>query len=116
MSRPNVLVKVYGNLYPATASLYGLVQEVCRSGCIVEDTDIPVVELSGDLLRISYEGPFFPLDDLLESLTPRLEVGMQGKIDYIDLEAWTLTRHNIDGARLLVSSAPLNNVMDHAGL
>lgn len=116
MSCPNVLVKVYGNLYPVTASLYGQVQEVCRSGCIVENTDIPVVEQCGDLLRISYEGPFFPLDDLLESLAPRLEAGMQGKIDYIDLEDWTLTRHTIDGASLRVSSAPLNNIMDHAGL
>lgn len=116
MSRHNVLVKVYGNLYPATAFLYGIVHEVCRAGCIQDNNDIPVVEQCGDLLRISYEGPFFSLDDLLESLAPHLKAGMQGKIDYIDLEAWTLTRHSIEGATLRVSSAPLNNVMDYAGL
>lgn len=116
MSRHSVLVKVYGNIYPAPTSLCTLVQEICRSGCIEADTDIPVVEHCGDLLRISYEGPYFPLDDLLESLVPRLEAGMQGKIDYIDLEAWTLTRHRIDGLTLHVTSAPLNNVMDYAGL
>lgn len=116
MSRHHVLVKVYGNLYPASSALFASLADCCRGGCVTESDDIPVVELCGDLLRISYEGMFFPLDDVLERLLPFLTSAMQGKIDYIDVEAWTLTRHTITGTCLHVSSAPINNVMDYSGL
>lgn len=115
MSRHHVLIKVYGNLYPASPALCGILADCCRAGCVSENDDTPVVELCGDLLRISYEGMFFPLDDVLESLMPRLTATMQGKIDYLDLENWTLTRHTINGTSLNVSSSPLNNVMDYSG-
>ncbi|MEG2172109.1 MAG: hypothetical protein RRY29_02475 [Desulfovibrionaceae bacterium] len=116
MSRHNILVKVYGNLYPASQKLFCALQEACRAGCIQENNDVPVISLNGDLLCVSYEGVFFPLDNVLEVLVPLLQPDMQGKIDYIDLEAWTLTRHSVEGTRLHVSAVPLNNVMDYAGL
>lgn len=116
MSRHHVLIKVYGNVYPASPALFASLADCCRSGCVSENDDIPVVELSGDILRISYEGMFFPLDDVLERLVPLLAPAMQGKIDYIDLEEWTLTRHRIKGTSLTATSAPLNAVMDYSGL
>lgn len=119
MSRPDILVKVYGNLYPVTPATFAAVQEVCRAGCLYDPGEDPPVELCGDLLRISYEGIFFPLDDLLECLSallPHFSPLVQGKIDYLDMEAWTLTRHSIQGNTLRVTSAPLNHVLDHAGL
>lgn len=117
MARPNILVKVYGHIYPVTDKLFYAVHEVCRAGCMpAEDDAPPIVERSGDMVRISYEGMFFPLDAMLEILVPLLQAPMQGKLDYIDLEAWTLTRHSINGTHLHVTSAPLNNVMDYAGL
>ena len=42
--------------------------------------------------RISFEGVFFPLDDVLDALRPLLCAESSGKIDLIDMEAWTLTR------------------------
>lgn len=114
----NVLVKVYGNIYPTTAALRSELEKACEGllpsdGAGPEDT---TVELEGDLLRISYEGVYFPVEDVLALIPPHLRPESQGKIDYIDLENWTLHRYSIHGMHIQYASASLNNVMDYAGL
>ncbi|MBD5648182.1 MAG: hypothetical protein HDQ89_11485 [Desulfovibrio sp.] len=112
MSQP-VLLKVYGNLYPADAAdLEALVR--ASATCVQEGGDA-VVTLAGDLVRISFEGLFFPVDDVLEALAARLTPGQKGKLDVLDLEAWRLTRHEFADGRITSRSAPLNNVLDFSG-
>lgn len=101
----NILVKVYGNIYPAGSDMLRSLQALCGEA----------VELEGDLLRLSFEGIWFPLEDVLEALRSRLTPACQGKLDYLDLEAWTLTRHIFTGTEITISSAPLNNVLDYSG-
>lgn len=112
MSQP-VLLKVYGNLHPADAAdLEALT--LASASCVQEGGDA-VVTLAGDLLRISFEGLFFPVDDVLEALAALLKPGQKGKLDVLDLEAWRLTRHLIADGRISSRSAPLNNVLDFSG-
>ena len=115
MNHGNILVKVYGHVWPAPPVLLTDLRRLLDS---LPPGDMPVeeaLELDGDLLRISYEGIYFPLDDALHILTPHLGPQSQGKIDYLDLEAWTLTRCRVCGQGLERSSAPLNAVLDYSG-
>lgn len=101
----NILIKVYGNLYPADSNVFKAVQAVCGEAA----------ELDGDLLRLSFEGVWFPLEDMLTAIRPHLSASCRGKVDYLDLEAWTLTRHTIIGKEITVTRAPLNNVLAYSG-
>ena len=112
MSQP-VLLKVYGNLYPADAAALEALAKASAS-CVQEGDDA-VVTLAGDLLRISFEGLFFPVDDVLAALAAILKPEQQGKLDVLDLEDWRLTRHLFADGRISSRSAPLNNVLDFSG-
>ena len=101
----NILVKVYGNIYPADSAMFQSLQAICGEA----------VEMEGDLLRLSFEGIWFPLEDVLAALRPCLKSDCQGKLDYLDLEAWTLVRHTFAGTEIQLSRAPLNNVLDYSG-
>ena len=62
-----VIVKAYGALSPATEETLNAVRAV------LDDWYIPeAVELSGDLLRISYEGDVFPDAEVVEAVRPFL--------------------------------------------
>lgn len=83
----SVLVKAYGSLHPADEAALSAVSGV------LEDWYLPdAVELKGDLLRISHEGEYFPAEDVVDALRPFLTEASEGKLDYLDLEAWTLRR------------------------
>ena len=84
--------KTYGHLFPADQHIADAV------GAVLSDWNIPeCTELEGDIFRISFEGVFFPLDDVLDALRPLLCAESSGKIDLIDMEAWTLTRAAFSG-------------------
>ena len=69
----------------------------------------------GDIFRISFEGVFFPLDDVLDALRPLLCAESSGKIDLIDMEAWTLTRAAFSGTEITVKTVGLNHVLAYSG-
>lgn len=112
MSQP-VLLKVYGNLFPADEADFTALARAAAS-CVGEGADGPVT-LTGDLLRISFEGLYFPVEDVLEAVAARLSPQQQGKLDVLDLEAWRLTRHLFAKGRISSRAAPLNNVLDFSG-
>ena len=54
--------KTYGHLFPADQHIADAV------GAVLSDWNIPeCTELEGDIFRISFEGVFFPLDDVLDA-------------------------------------------------
>ena len=67
------------------------------------------------MARVSFEGVYFPVDEVLAALARHLRPEHQGKLDVLDLENWRLTRHLFDQGRIRSSSAPLNNVLDYSG-
>ena len=113
MSR-DPLLKAYGHVYPVDDSFYAALEQACAEAMPDED-DIPVLERDGDMARISFEGTYFPLDEVLEVLTAHVQAEHKGKLDVLDLEGWRLIRHTFAQGRVEVHSAPLNNVLDYSG-
>ena len=111
MSQP-VLLKVYGNLFPADEADREALAKACADRVPAE---CDAVLREGDLVRISFEGLYFPVEELLEALAERLAPGQQGKLDVLDLEAWRMTRHLFADGRITSRGAPLNNVLDFSG-
>jgi hypothetical protein len=108
------LLKVYGHIYPVDKALYAALEHACADAMPDED-DLPVIEHDGDMARISFEGIYFPLDDVLDVLTAHVRAEHKGKLDVLDLESWRLIRHIFTQGRVDVHSAPLNNVLDYSG-
>lgn len=108
------LLKVYGHIYPIDDALYAALKNACANAMPDED-DIPVLERDGDMARFSFEGTYFPLDDVLAILTAHLRPEHLGKLDVLDMEGWQLIRHTFTQGRIEVHSAPLNNVLDYSG-
>ena len=100
-----VIIKAYGGFSPATEETLEAVQAVLRDWFIEEDA----AELKGDLLSIGYEGDAFPDEDMVEALKPFFCEKTWGKLDYIDLEAWTLRRYTFTGGQLSDHTATLDN-------
>lgn len=109
MSQP-VLLKVYGNLCPASKALADAINEQCRL-C----ADAPVAALDDNLLRISFEGIWFPVDEVLQLVQKQLTPAQTGKLDALDLEDWKLYRHVFQNGEIISRSMPLNNVLDYSG-
>lgn len=111
MSQP-VLIKVFGNLYPANEAF---LQALSPSASLAVPLEPAPLILNGDLLLISFEGVFFPVEDLIDCLQGLLKPGMEGKIDYLDLENWKMTRYGIKDGKISHSAVGLNHVMDYSG-
>ena len=108
------LLKVYGHIYPVDDALYAALENACADAMPDED-DIPVLERDGDMARFSFEGTYFPLDEVLAALTAHMRPDQQGKLDVLDMEGWRLIRHTFSQGHTEVHSAPLNNVLDYSG-
>ncbi len=108
-----VLIKVYGHVWPvAPASLEALRPYFPPSEHMEAEE---MLSYENDMLRMAFEGIYMDMEEVLHIVRSFLEKDSQGKIDYIDLEAWTLTRHRIENGLMTVSTASLNAVMDHSG-
>lgn len=102
-----VLVKAYGSLHPAGQDALAAVSAV------LEDWYIPgAAELRGDLLRISHEGEYFPVEDVVDALRPLLNEASEGRLDYLDLEAWTLRRFFFHRGRMTERTASLDRALE----
>ena len=108
------LLKVYGHIYPVDDRLYAALENACADAMPDED-DMPVLERDGDMARFSFEGAYFPVDEVVAVLTAHVQVEHQGKLDILDLEGWRLIRHTFVQGRVEEHSAPLNNVLDYSG-
>ncbi|MCH5276745.1 MAG: hypothetical protein J1E80_02800 [Desulfovibrionaceae bacterium] len=102
-----VFVKVYGSLHPAGRAALAAVSSVLADWYIPE-----AVELKGDLLRISHEGEYFPVEDVVDVLRPLLSETCEGKLDYLDLEAWSLRRFFFRHGRVSERTASLDRALE----
>ena len=113
----HVLLKIYGAFSPANETARLAVETAGSAALSLEEQ--PWLFLEGDLLRISWEGISFPLEEVLDALTSTLPAESKGKLDVLDLESWTLRRHLLGPgqgqARFSASERSLNHVLDYAG-
>lgn len=108
------LCKVYGHVHPVTDALYAALEEAVASA-LADDPDEALLLREGDMARISFEGVYFPEDEVLAALRQHLAPDMQGKLDYLDIENWRMNRHRFVQGEVQSSSAPLNSVLDYSG-
>lgn len=73
------------------------------------------LSLQDDVLRVDFEGVFFPGEEVRDALLPHLPADAGGKIDVIDREAWTLTRHLFSNGGCNTFAVGLNHVLDYSG-
>lgn len=105
-------LKVYAAFSPADADVLSAVEKVGREAIGHES---PWLFLEGNMLRISWEGVYFPLEDVLRALADTLAHDAEGKLDYLDLEDWTLTRYLPEGNAFRASTRGLNQVLEYSG-
>ncbi len=118
MDNGRILVKVYGQLTGVSreqyAALNSLIGEAIGPDGTAESVELEFDPDSRDL-SLSFEGFHFPVDEFRQVLQQAPQNDVSGKLDYIDLESWRLTRtvFNVDGAK--TSSASLNHVLEYSG-
>ena len=107
-----VFMKVYGAFHPTDLSVDKALSSLQPQ--IVGDS--PWFYRTNDMINISYEGIWFPVEDALDLLTQTLSPESIGKVDVLDLDAWTLTRHQWQDGQFQSSPArDLNSVLDYSG-
>ena len=110
MTRP--LAKVYAAFFPADPVILAAVEKAGQ-GALGHES--PWIFLEGNVLRIAWEGLYFPLEEVLQALAVTLARNAEGKLDYIDLENWTLSRYTHHAAGFHSSTRGLNHVLDYSG-
>lgn len=120
MSQP-VLIKVYAALTPASEELFAQCSTIAAGALAMEGDDGPFVFLEDSLLRISFEGIYFPWEDMIPVLEKAVACGARGKMDVLDMENWTMTRLEAKQDRsgtfvLHQGTVSLNHVLDYSGL
>lgn len=108
----HTLIKVYAAFFPAGLPCRQAVEKAATEALGSQEDWL---FLEGDILRISWEGIYFSLDEVLDALRRNLPEKAQGKLDYIDLEDWTLARYIFDMGAFSVSTRSLNHILEYSG-
>lgn len=107
-------IKVYGAFTPVPASVADALAPL-GAQAIAED-DAPWVWAEGDTLRISFEGMYFPVEDVVEALEAHLPSACKGKLDVLLLDDWELHRYVWQGGAFVLGKRSLNHVLSYSGL
>ena len=111
MSQP-VLVKVYGGFRPATREFHDALASALPGAIPAEHIGL---ELDGEMCVLSFEGVYFPLEEVLAAISRHAGRDASGRLDYLDLENWRLVRHELAAGELSRHEADLNHVLDYSG-
>ncbi len=109
----DILIKVYGHIWPVSEDIVEALRPHFPASEHMDAEEM--LEYDKDMLRLAYEGIYLDMEEILPIIQRFLQAESQGKIDYIDVEAWTLTRHSIQQGLMTVSSTSINSVMDYSG-
>ena len=110
--RDATLVKVYAGLHPADAAC---AEAVRRAGAAaLHDSGEAWLFHARDLLRISFEGLYFPEDEVIAALDACLPAHALGKLDVLDMEDWELRRYARKDGAFRFSRRNLDHVLEHA--
>lgn len=111
MSQP-ILIKVYANATPVSDRLERNLREAAERAMPAENLTI---EREDALLRLAFEGVWFPEEEIVGIIERALASGGSGKLDALDLESWTLRRYVFAAGKTEFKTAPLNDVLAYSG-
>ena len=107
-----ILVKVYAGLHPADAACADAVR---RAGAAaLHDSGEAWLFHERDLLRISFEGLYFPEDEVIAALDACLPAQAQGKLDVLDMDGWELRRYAREDGVFRLVRRNLNQVLEYS--
>ncbi len=109
-----ILIKVYGDVTAVPSAILHELQPFFASCEVMELSEMLVY--NADSLQMAFEGVYFDIESVLLIIQKHITPQSTGRIDYIDLEAWNMTRYRIEGKQISSNSVGLNNVLDYAGL
>lgn len=112
----HILYKVYGQLQLASPDLVqDLLQDLKNlvQNLIVNDLGELIIEDITESFIFNFAGITFPQTEFLQLITNKYQ-NLVGRIDFYNLENWTLTRYTLTGASYSQKVLPLNNVLDWA--
>ncbi|WP_156908090.1 hypothetical protein [Desulfovibrio cuneatus] len=107
-------LKVYAAFAPVPASMEGVLAPLGAQA--ITENDDPWMWVEGDTLRISFEGVYFPVEDVVEALEANLPPACTGKLDVLLLDDWELHRYVWQGGAFVVGKRSLNHVLSYSGL
>jgi len=110
----HILVKVYADLHPADMACADSVRRA--GGAAMHVDGDPWLFHEGDLLRISFEGVYFPEEEVLAALEACLPTHARGRVDVLDLEDWELRRYTREDGTFRLSRRGLNQVLEYSGV
>jgi len=111
-----VLMKVYGHIYPVAEDEERALWRVLQTAITDPiSADIPLLERDHDMVRISFEGLYFPLDDMLAVIRDYIHPTQNGKVDVLNIEEWSMLRLRIEQGATSIRTSPLNAVLDYSG-
>lgn len=111
MSQPT-LIKAYGGFKPASPALAHALEDELGKAIPGENANI---SCTGDMCVLSFEGIYFPLDEILGAIAEYSTPMTGGRLDVLDMENWRLYRHEIAGGKIDVHENSLDNVLDYSG-
>lgn len=127
----HIIIKVYGKIMHASPALALAVKKVHENtdNALAEEGE-EVFSYADNFLFFAYEGMYYPIDDMLDAVNAVLVLekkeakskgvgsaeSADGRIDYIDMQEWTLTRHSLANGVVKSATRSLNHVMAYSGL
>ncbi len=103
-----ILVKAYGNLHPVERACFEEAEHILEAWGISD-----AVFYEGDMVRFSFEGDYFPCDEIAQLLKKFHTIHTEGKLDCMNLEDWLLTRHFFkENGEYHTNTATLNKALD----
>lgn len=119
-----VPLKVYGSFEPMDDALFNALRALVLASaaagyCADADTEGIVTRRSSDGNgggQIAFEGLAFPLDDVVRILTEHAgRLRLNGRLDYLDIEEWRITRTVWEQGTRTQKSGSLNAALDYSG-
>lgn len=106
-----MLVKAYGSIEPVDGKLMLSLTDILQNACGEEGE--PILRLDGNMAILSFEGIYFPEEDLIACLEK--DASSSGKIDILDIEQWRLRRYILKNGAIERRSGTLNDVLAYSG-
>lgn len=113
MSQP-ILVKAYGSFSPMAENTFSALRKICSMAMPLDPENSPL-SFNDDLCLLSFEGIYFPVEDFIRQLKESMTPQMAGKLDYLDLEKWRMTRYLLEKGQISSKTVSLNHVLDYSG-